>query len=179
MSRFASTIDGNPIYAERARSDAAGRVLVENYARFGSLTSAQISAMQNALGIDRTTLYEGDWRGVNSSITLQETPLNFEYVEVVCDCARDATENVGNRTIRFIPSLSRVLSVLIVMNGNVASPTNGNFYYVTKTIANVNTKTWTIVAGNGHFNVRSNSNGNNNAWVRIREIYGIHRIGNA
>ena len=179
MPEFVNTLDGNPIYAERALRDASGNEISTAYGRPDSLTSAQVAALQNALGIDRTTLYEGAWRDVNSSITLPESPLNFEYIEVVCDCQRHATENVGNRTIRFIPSRSRVLSVLICLSGNATSPTNSNFYYVTKTIANVNTKTWTIVAGNGHFNVRTNSNGNNSAWVRIREIYGIHRIGNA
>jgi len=178
MSEFVNTLDGNPIYAERAQRDASGKVLADDYARHNALTAAQVAALQNALGVDRTTLFEGDWGNVNTSQTLPESPLNFEYIEVVFDDARDATQNVGNRTIRFIPSLTRVLSALIVMSGNVASPTNSNYYYVTKTIADVNTKTWTIVAGNGHFNVRTNSNGNNTLWVHIRGIYGIHRIGN-
>ena len=77
MSEFATTIDGNPIFAERALRDAAGNEISTNYGRPGALTSAQVSALQAALGIDRTTLYTGAWRDVNSSITLPETPLEF------------------------------------------------------------------------------------------------------
>lgn len=141
-----------------------------------NLTSVQIQALKEALGVDETVLYMGmktNGDGGNASYTLSETPLNFQYIRVYV-CANDNTfGSSGNVGVAFVEWDTQVYTspstlVTLAMNGN-SSATALTYYRIEGNISGIRTTTW----GCQGFLSGATSNAK---WFHIYKIVGVHRI---
>lgn len=143
-----------------------------------NLTSAQIQALKEALGVDETVLYSGVKTNSNdgsATYTLSELPTNFQYIEVqysANDNSFPAAINVncGVGSVRWDTTVYQAYNttVWLLMNGSGDLTTLTN-YTISANFHNIRTTTWSV---QGFLNAATT----NAKWFHINKIIGIHRI---
>lgn len=142
-----------------------------------NLTSAQIQALKEALGVDETVLYSGMKAigdGGSTTYNLSELPTNFQKLKVYC-CASDntfPTSQNGNCGMAFFEWDTTMYTppntfLPVLMNGNTG--TNFTQYWTSANVNGIRTTTWTVQGS-------LNSATSNAKWFHIYKIVGIHRI---
>ena len=143
-----------------------------------NLSSAQIQALKEALGVDETVLFSGNKTNPDSgsaTYTLSELPTNFQYIEVQYSANDNSwpaniNGNCGVGTVRWDTTVYRApnTTVWLLMNGN-SSLTTMTAYTISANFHNIRTATWSV---QGFLNAATS----NAKWFHINKIVGIHRI---
>lgn len=173
---FANTIDGMPILAERSKADKNG-VPLTRYLNPSSVGTETAMLIASATESDETILFDqpaqaadGSW----SSISLSESPLNFEYVDVYYGVGTTNSGNAGYDYVRFRPSDTPATILENFFASNIASAVS-SVYAAYAVVTGTDTVTWTKV-GQGIHSVTSTSIDNTRTFTYIVRVVGIHRI---
>jgi hypothetical protein len=140
-----------------------------------NLTSAQIQALKEALGIDETVLYSGIQTigdGGSATYTLSESPTNFQIIKVYCFANNNDFSETGNKGVgvfEWDTTIYLATNTFIPQLMNGGSGTAFNQYWTSANVNGIRTTTWTVQGS-------LNSATSNARWFHIYKIVGIHRI---
>ena len=139
-----------------------------------NLTSAQIQAFKEALGVDETLL----WSGVALDATMSELPTNFERIRIEFGTpVANTGDNIGRGCIEVSmayvdTSNNGSIFLSTFFNGDGS---NNNPYYTSGFVIGIRTLTWQT-AWTAFGQVFGTTKSTGNSWFRLNKVVGIHRI---
>lgn len=150
-----------------------------------TMSAANVEKLKRLLGVDETVLYDNQSGSATSSISLTESPMNFEKVKVYFGTPIGTVSANSNIGVSYTEVLTRTFSYsaaaghgYLTLNGFFygTNSNQSNPYFTVGQFTGCNTTTWTQGASGIINKVGTTTSSTNPTWIAIHKIVGIHRI---